>query len=118
MKKEVTDIQALHVELDEEDRELIGMFPRRRESALDDMLLVQKRDGQMWLVKKADVARWRKVIHGMAMTACTLFGAVCLVCSVVSAVQGVGRPGVFLAAFEVTIVPILMKIPGEVKGGC
>lgn len=31
MKKEVTDIQALHVDLDAEDRDLTGMFPARRQ---------------------------------------------------------------------------------------
>lgn len=31
MKKEVSDIQALHVELDAEDRELMGLFPARRQ---------------------------------------------------------------------------------------
>lgn len=116
MKQMVTDIQDIRAALDEEDAQLMRMFPRRREAALDEMLLVQK-DGEMFLLRKADVARRRKVIRGAAMAACGLFGAVCLVCSIVSAVHGVGHPGVFLAAFEVTIVPLLMQIPGEVNGG-
>lgn len=117
MKTNAVDIQNVYAQLDCEDTELMRMFPRRRDAALNDMLLVKNRKGQLWLVKKSDVARRRKVIRGAAMAACGLFGAVCLICSIVSAVQGVGRPGVFLAAFEVTIVPLLMKIPGEVKGG-
>lgn len=116
MKQIVTDIQDIRAALDDEDAQLMRMFPRRREAALDEMLLVQK-DGKMFLLRKADVARRRNVMRGAAMVACGLFGAVCLVCSIVSAVRGVGRPGVFLAAFEVTMVPLLMKIPGEVKGG-
>ena len=117
MKQMVTDIQDIRVALDEEDAQLMRMFPRRREAALDEMLLVQK-DGKMFLLRKADVARRRKVIRGIAMTARALFGAVCLVFSIVSAVQGVGSPLVFLAGFEMTMVPLLMKIPREVKGGC
>ena len=117
MKQIVTDIQDIREALDEEDSQLMRMFPRRREAALDEMLLVQK-DGKMFLLRKADVARRRKVIRGIAMTARALFGAVCLVFSIVSAVQGVGSPLVFLAGFEMTMVPLLMKIPREVKGGC
>lgn len=118
MKTNAVDIQNVYAQLDHEDVELMRMFPRRRETALNDMLLVKNRKGQLWLVKKADVARRRKVIRGIAMTARALFGAVCLVFSIVSAVQGVGSPLVFLAGFEMTMVPLLMKIPREVKGGC
>lgn len=118
MKQIVTDIQDIRADIDEEDEELMRMFPRRRDAALNEMLLVKNRKGQLWLVKKADVARRRKVMRGAAMVACGLFGAVCLGCSIVSAVQGVGRPELFLAAFEAVMVPLLMKIPGEVKGGC
>ena len=117
MKQMVTDIQDIRAALDDEDAQLMRMFPRRREAALDEMLLVQK-DGKMFLLRKADVARRRKVIRGIAMTACALFGVSCLVFSIVSAVQGVGNPWVFLACFEVNMVPLLMKIPGPVNGGC
>ena len=118
MKQTVTDIQDIRAALDEEDEQLMRMFPRRREAALNEMLLVKNRKGQLWLVKKSAVARRRKVMRGAAMAACGLFGAVCLVCSIVSAVRGVGNPRVFLAGFEVNMVPLLMQIPGEVNGGC
>lgn len=61
MKKQVTDIQAILVELDEEDQELMQMF-RSRRSVVDDALLVQ--DGEeMYLVSKAGLARTRKLIQ-------------------------------------------------------
>ena len=62
MRKEVTDIQALQVELDAEDRELMGIFPARRQAAMNDMLLV--RDGDMiYLVSKIYLARRQKMIQ-------------------------------------------------------
>ena len=58
----MTDIQALQVELDAEDRELMGMFPARRQMAMNDMLLV--RDGDMiYLVSKIQLARRQKMIQ-------------------------------------------------------
>lgn len=61
MKKQITDIQAIRVELDEEDRELMQMF-RSRRSTIDDALLVQ--DGEeMYLVSKTQLARTRKLIQ-------------------------------------------------------
>lgn len=64
MKKQVTDIQAIRVELDEEDRELMQMF-RSRRSVVDDALLVQ--DGEeMYLVSKTHLARVRKLIQDIA----------------------------------------------------
>lgn len=64
MKKHVTDIQAIRVELDEEDRELMQMF-RHRQRATDDALLVQ--DGEkMYLVSKTQIARTRKLIQDIA----------------------------------------------------
>ena len=64
MKKQITDIQAIRVELDEEDQELMQMF-RSRQSIVDDALLVQ--DGEeMYLVSKTHLARTRKLIQDIA----------------------------------------------------
>lgn len=64
MTKQVTDIQAIHVELDEEDRELMRMF-RSRQAILNDAMLVQ--DGEeMYLVSKTQLARTRKLIQDIA----------------------------------------------------
>ena len=59
MKKQVTDIQAIHVELDDDDRELMDMF-RSRQRILDDALLVQEND-EMYIVSKSELARRRKM---------------------------------------------------------
>lgn len=61
MKKQVTDIQAIRVDLDEEDQELMQMFHSRR-SVVDDALLVQD-DEEMYLVSKTQLARIRKLIQ-------------------------------------------------------
>lgn len=64
MKKQVTDIQAIRVDLDEEDQELMQMF-RSRQAIVDDALLVQ--DGEeMYLVSKTQLARTRKLIQDIA----------------------------------------------------
>lgn len=61
VKKQITDIQAIRVELDEEDRELMQMF-RSRQAIVNDALLVQ--DGEeMYLVSKTHLARTRKLIQ-------------------------------------------------------
>lgn len=62
MKKEVTDIQALHVELDAEDQELMGLFPARRQMAMNDILIVREGD-VIYLVSKVQLARRRKMIQ-------------------------------------------------------
>ena len=59
MKKQVTDVQAIHVELDDDDRELMAMF-RSRQRIMNDVLLVQDNDG-MYIVSKAELARQRKM---------------------------------------------------------
>lgn len=61
MKKQVTDIQAIHVELDDDDRELMAMF-RSRQRIMNDALLVQDND-EMYIVSKAEIARRRKMIQ-------------------------------------------------------
>ena len=59
MKKQVTDIQAIRVELDDDDREPMAMF-RSRQWIMNDVLLVQD-DDEMYIVSKAELARRRKM---------------------------------------------------------
>lgn len=61
MAKRVTDIQAIRVELDEEDQELMQMF-RSRQAIVNDTLLVQEGE-EMYLVSKTQLARTRKLIQ-------------------------------------------------------
>ena len=64
MKKQVTDIQAVHVELDDDDRELMAMF-RSRQRIMNDVLLVQD-DDEMYIVSKTELARQRKMAQDIA----------------------------------------------------
>ena len=50
MKKQVTDVQAIHVELDDDDRELMAMF-QSRQRIMNDVLLIQDND-EMYVVSK------------------------------------------------------------------
>lgn len=116
MKKEVTDIQDVRVELDEDDRELMRMFPRRREAALDEMMLVRKGE-RIYLLRKADVARRRKILDGIVWT---LIGCACamyLIMAVMCAIAGNGRGGVYLLMFELLLFPYIAKVPKDVQGG-
>lgn len=61
MKKQITDIQAIRVELDDDDRELMAMF-RSRQRIMNDVLLVQGND-EMYIVSKAELARRRKMLQ-------------------------------------------------------
>ena len=111
--KQVTDLLDVQVSMDDEDRELMRMFPRSRQTVLNEMLFVQDKSGA-YLVKKSDVTRWKNVLHGMVaavrVALCSLF----LVCSFLSFVMGIGNPSVYLFAFEVMLIPLLLKIPSEV----
>ena len=111
--KQVTDLLDVQVSMDDEDRELMRMFPRSRQTVLNEMLFVQDKSGA-YLVKKSYVTRWNNVLHGMAtavrVALCSLF----LVCSFLSFVMGIGNPSVYLFAFEVMLIPLLLKIPSEV----
>lgn len=111
--KQITDLLDVQVSMDDEDRELMRMFPRSRQTVLNDMLFVQDKSGA-YLVKKSDVARWKNVLHGMAtavrVALCSLF----LVCSFLSFVMGIGNPALYLLAFEVMLIHLLLKIPSEV----
>lgn len=73
MKKQVTDIQAIHVELDDDDLELMAMF-RSRQRIINDVLLVQD-DDEMYIVSKAEIARQRKMIQDV-LDFCTIAIAV------------------------------------------
>lgn len=72
MKKQVTDIQAIHVELDDDDRELMTMF--RRQRIMNDVLLVEDND-EMYIVSKSELARQRKMIQDV-LDFCTVAIAV------------------------------------------
>lgn len=116
MKKEVTDIQDIRVYLDSEDRELMGMFPRRREAALDEMLLVRNGES-MYLLRKADVARIRKILDGILWTLTCFACAMSLIMAVMCAITGDRGGGVFLLMFELLLVPYIAKVPKDVQGG-
>ena len=73
MKKQVTDVQAIHVELDDDDRELMAMF-RSRQRVMNDVLLVQD-DDEMYIVSKAEIARQRKMFQDI-LDFCTVAIAV------------------------------------------
>ena len=73
MKKQVTNVQAIHVELDDDDRELMAMF-RSRQRIMNDVLLVQDND-EMYIVSKAEIARQRKMIQDI-LDFCTIAIAV------------------------------------------
>ena len=73
MKKQVTDIQAIRVELDDDDLELMTMF-RNRQRIMNDVLLVQGND-EMYIVSKAEIARKRKMIQDV-LDFCTIAIAV------------------------------------------
>ena len=117
MKQMVTDIQDIRAELDDEDAQLMRMFPRRREAALDEMLLVQK-DGEMYLLRKADVARNRKILNGVFRAVTVLACALNLLCAILNAISGSGRAGVYLLLFWLLLFPYIAKVPKEAKGGC
>ena len=69
MKKQVTDIQSIHVELDDADRELMAMF-RSRQRIMNDVLLVQDND-EMYIVSKAEIARKQKMVQDI-LDFCTI----------------------------------------------
>ena len=117
MKQIVTDIQDIRAALDDEDAQLMRMFPRNREAALNDMLLVQK-DGEMYLLRKDDIARRQKVLNGVFCSVTVLACALNLLCAILNAISGSGRAGVHLLLFWLLLFPYIAKVPKEVKGGC
>ena len=74
MKKQVTDIQAIHVGLDDDDLELMAMF-RSRQRIMNDVLLVQDGD-DVYIVSKEEIAKQRKMLQDIldfSTTALTVF---------------------------------------------
>lgn len=117
MKQIMTDIQEIRVELDNEDQELMRMFPRSRMASLQDMLLIQKGE-EIFLIRKEYMARKLKLVHGIIWTAIGVFCLLFLTASIFSAITGEGNPGVYVLLFELCLLPYLAKVPKEVKGGC
>ena len=115
VKHIVTDLQDVHTELSEEDAELMQMFPRSRETVLDDMLFVRKGD-RAYLVKKSAVSRVRKAISAF------LWGwlrAGCIVFAVVTIGRWVNGESAAstLTAFLLFLIPFIAKVPWEVRYG-
>lgn len=115
MKKTITDIQTLCAELDAEDKELMRMFPRSRETALRDMLLVQKGD-EMYLLRKEEVARRRKAIHALTWAAIWIICALNFICAALAFITGTGHPGLSLFFGGIFLIPYIAKVPQEVSG--
>ena len=107
MKKQVTNIQAIHVELDDDDRELMAMF-RSRQRIMNDALLVQE-DDEMYIVSKAELARQRKMIQDV-LDFCTaaiavfviLLQTILMVKRVVNPLLGLPWVAVVILCFMVT----------------
>lgn len=116
MKKQVTDIQDIRVELDADDKELMAMFPRSRRAALDERLLVRNGD-ELYLVRKEDAARRKKILIGIFLTVMWLLSAVYLALAVYCSVTGQGKGWIYLGAFEFLLLPYLIRVPGDVRGG-
>lgn len=108
MKREITDIQTMRAELSAEDQELMRFFPQNRRYALDDMLLVRKGD-EAYLLRKEDVARMNKFIYSLLCAAFTIFAGLSLVMAVRCFVTGSGKPGVWLAIFELSIALTMIR---------
>lgn len=111
------DLMDMTADLDREDQELLSMFPRNRRTVINDMYLVSRRDGSLYLVRKEDAARWKKVMIGLFLAASLLLGAVYLALAVYCAVTGAGSGWLFLGGFELLLLPYLIRVPGDVRGG-
>ena len=115
MKPTVTDLQDIRVELDAEDQEIMAMFPRSRRAALDERLLVHNGE-EMYLVRKEDAARRKKVLIGIFLTGMWLLSAVYLALAVYCSVTGQGEGWLYLGAFEFLLLPYLIRVPRDVRG--
>ena len=105
----VTDIQSIDVVIDEEDRELLAMFPRHRECRLEEMLLVND-GGKAYLIRKADLARAGKIKIGIIRACVAATYVVLLIAAVSAFVSGRNASG-WLALFDVSCLPVLAMIP-------
>lgn len=114
-KKVAYDVQTLCAELDEEDKDLMRMFPRNRETALRDMLLV-KNGEEMFLLRKEDVARRRKAIHALTWAAIWIICALNFICATLAFVTGTGHPVIHLFFGGIFLIPYIAKVPQEVSG--
>ena len=117
MKQIMTDIQEIRVELDNEDQELMRMFPRSRMASLHDMLLIQRGE-EIFLIRKEYMARKRKLVRAIIWTVIGAFCFLFLAASILSAITGAGNPGLYVLLFELNLLPFLAKVPREVKEGC
>ena len=115
MKKQITDIQDVHVELDAEDQQLMQMFPRNRETDLRDMLLVQNGE-EMFLLRKEDVARRRKAIHTLSWAANWIICVLNFITAALAFVTGTGHPGLNLFLGGLFLIPYIAHVPQEVSG--
>ena len=115
MKKTVTDLQDIRVELDAEDKELMAMFPVSRRAVINDMQLVMRRNGRMYLENKAFAARKRKIIRCILLGYDGALAALLLALAIAYGIRGGGHPIALLIGFEVTLVPFLMQIPAGIR---
>ena len=113
--KQITDLLDVQVSMDDEDRELMRMFPRNRQTVINDMLFVQDKNGT-YLVKKEDVSVWKKTVRSIVTAVWVVMCALLLLASITAFVSGYGYPSLYLTTFEMMLLPILFKIPTDVKG--
>lgn len=112
--KKVTDLLDVQVSMDEEDKELMRMFPRNRKTVLNDMLMVQDRNG-MYLVRKEDVSVWKKAVRSIVTAVWVVLCTLLLLASITAFAGGYGYPALYLTTFEMMLLPLLVKIPSEVE---
>ena len=113
--KQVTDLLDVQVSMDDEDRELMRMFPRSRQTVINDMLMVQDRNG-MYLVRKEDISLWKKAVRSIVTAVWVVLCTLLLLASITAFAGGYGYPALYLTTFEMMLLPLLVKIPAEVKG--
>jgi len=113
-KKEVIDLQDLTADVDEEDAELLAMFPRSRERALNDMVLVK--DGEeMYLERKADIAIRQKQQKAMIQWLTGLAAGICLICEFFAVLEGSRLGWLWAAGATGCILSVMFPVPANVK---
>lgn len=118
MKKQITDIQAIRVDLDEEDQELMAMF-RSRQSIMDDTLLVQNGD-EMYLVSKIQLARVRKLIQDIANAGTIAIAVFVLLLQTALMVKRVVNPLRCLPWMAVVLFAVMVYrfVVNKIRKGC